>query len=211
MLDNLHIEWLGHDCFRILAGSTVVYIDPYQLTRRETADLILISHDHFDHCSPDDVARLRGSQTAIVAPPSCARKLGGAVTTIRPGDQLTIQGIPIEAVAAYNVSKFRAPGQPFHPRDAGGVGYVITVDGQRIYHTGDSDAIPEMTGLQVDVALLPVSGTYVMTAEEAAELANRLQPKLAIPMHYGAIVGSEADARRFQQLTRVPVTILSKQ
>ena len=206
-----NIEWLGHDCFRIQAGSILIYVDPYQLTRREVADVILITHDHFDHCSPDDIGRLRGPQTEIVGPAAVAEKVGGGVKTVRAGDRVTVRGIPIEVVPAYNLTKFRAPGQPFHPREAGGVGYILNADGKRIYHTGDTDAIPEIQSLRVDVALLPVSGTYVMTAEEAAELANRLQPKLAIPMHYGAIVGSADDAQRFQQLANVPVEILPKE
>lgn len=205
------LTWLGHATFRLTADATVIYIDPFQIQRRETADLILITHDHFDHCSPDDIARLRGPATTIVAPPAAAQKIGGPVTTIKPGDRLTLKGIPLEAVPAYNLTKFRAPGQPFHPREAGGVGYILTVAGQRVYHAGDTDPVPEILGLQVDVALLPVSGVYVMTAEEAADLANRLRPKVAVPMHYGAIVGSEADARRFQQLARVPVQILPRQ
>ncbi len=205
------LTWLGHAAFRLTADATVIYIDPFQIQRRETADLILITHDHFDHCSPDDIARLRGPATTIVAPPAAAQKIGGPVTTIKPGDRLTLKGIPLEAVPAYNLTKFRAPGQPFHPRAAGGVGYILTVAGQRVYHAGDTDPVPEILGLQVDVALLPVSGVYVMTAEEAADLANRLRPKVAVPMHYGAIVGSEADARRFQQLARVPVQILPRQ
>jgi L-ascorbate metabolism protein UlaG (beta-lactamase superfamily) len=205
------LTWLGHAAFRLTADATVIYIDPFQIQRRETADLILITHDHFDHCSPDDIARLRGPATTIVAPPAAAQKIGGPVTTIKPGDRLTLKGIPLEAVPAYNLTKFRAPGQPFHPRAAGGVGYILTVAGQRVYHAGDTDPVPEILGLQVDVALLPVSGVYVMTAEEAADLANQLRPKVAVPMHYGAIVGSEADARRFQQLARVPVQILPRQ
>jgi L-ascorbate metabolism protein UlaG (beta-lactamase superfamily) len=190
------IVWLGHDSFKLKsADGKVVYIDPWQLTGRlEKADVILITHDHYDHCSPDDVQRVRGDETVVVAQTAAAKKLKGPVRAVKPGDRLTARGIEIEAVPAYNVNK------RFHPKAAGHVGFVVTLDGERIYHAGDTDAIPEMANLQADIALLPVSGTYVMTAEEAAQAAKKINPRVVIPMHYGAIVGSEADAQRFKQL-----------
>jgi L-ascorbate metabolism protein UlaG (beta-lactamase superfamily) len=121
--------------------------------------------------------------------------------------ELTIKGVLIKTVPAYNLTKFRSPGVPFHPKDAGHVGYLITVKGITIYHTGDSDFIPEMKGLKPDVALLPVSGTYVMTAEEAVEAATAIQPKVAIPMHVGEGIGSLADAERFREKATVPVVV----
>jgi len=208
------VHWLGHDGFLIVEEATGkrIYVDPYRLKRHGPADLILITHDHHDHFSPDDVAKLRKPETVIVTVPSVASQLSdGHVITVQPGDRVVAAGIPIEAVPAYNVSKFRSPGVPFHPKPAGFVGFIVTVNGERIYHAGDTDLIPEMDGLQVDVALLPVSGTYVMTADEAAEAAARIKPRVAVPMHYGAIVGSEADAQRFAQLcaTRgIPVEVL---
>jgi len=166
------------------------------------ADLILVTHDHYDHCSPEDVARISKADTVIVTIAAAAKKLKGDVRVVEPGDSLTVKGIPIEVVPAYNVNK------KFHPRDAGHVGFIITVDGQRIYHTGDTDFIPEMKDLKVDVALLPVSGTYVMTADEAANAAKAINPKVAIPMHYGEIVGSREDAERFRELYEGEVVIL---
>lgn len=199
-----NIQWLGHDSFLILDETTGqrIYVDPYKLKQHGPADLILISHDHYDHFSADDVAKLRKPDTVIVTVPSVAKQLSGNVVSVAPGDSVVAAGVPIEAVAAYNVNKFRSPGQPFHPKSAGYVGFILTVNGERVYHTGDTDLIPEMSGLQVDVALLPVSGTYVMTPEEAAEAAQRIKPKVAVPMHYGAIVASEAEAQRFAQLLR---------
>ncbi len=200
MVEKIH--WLGHDSFR-LEGEVTVYIDPWKLPPNSPkADIILITHDHYDHCSPEDVAKIQKADTVIVTIPAAARKLKGEVKTVKPGDKITVKGIEIEAVPAYNTDK------PFHPKGAGHVGFIVTLGGKRIYHAGDTDFIPEMKGLKVDIALLPVSGTYVMTAEEAAKAADAIKPEVAIPMHYGEIVGSEKDAERFKELTSVQVTIL---
>jgi L-ascorbate metabolism protein UlaG (beta-lactamase superfamily) len=190
MIEKIH--WLGHDSFR-LEGEVTVYIDPWKLPPNSPkADIILITHDHYDHCSPEDVAKIQKADTVIVTIPAAARKLKGEVKTVKPGDKITVKGIEIEAVPAYNTDK------PFHPKGAGHVGFIVTLGGKRIYHAGDTDFIPEMKGLKVDIALLPVSGTYVMTAEEAAKAADAIKPEVAIPMHYGEIVGSERDAERFK-------------
>ena len=200
MVEKIH--WLGHDSFR-LEGEVTVYIDPWKLPPNSPkADIILITHDHYDHCSPEDVAKIQKADTVIVTIPAAARKLKGEVKTVKPGDKITVKGIEIEAVPAYNTNK------PFHPKEAGHVGFIVTLGGKRIYHAGDTDFIPEMKGLKVDIALLPVSGTYVMTAEEAAKAADAIKPEVAIPMHYGEIVGSERDAERSKELTSVQVTIL---
>lgn len=207
MVENIH--WLGHDSFRIEGDGQVIYIDPYQLEGAEPkADLILITHDHADHCSPGDVAKVRAEGTVVVTITAAAAKLPSPARIVNPGDTLTVKGIEIETVPAYNVNKFRSPGNPFHPKEAGHVGYIVTVEGRRIYHTGDTDVIPEMASVQADVALLPVSGTYVMTAEEAVEAAGIIQPKVAIPMHVGAGIGGLEDAQRFAEKAGVPVVVL---
>lgn len=205
------IEWLGHDSFRITsADGKVIYVDPWKLKKgAPQADLILVTHDHFDHLSTDDIKRVRREETVVVTTPTCARKLPGPVRAVRPGDKLTARGFDIEVVPAYNVNKFHAPGQPFHPKEAGHVGFVVTVDGERIYHAGDTDVIPEMETIRADIALLPVSGTYVMTADEALEAVKLIRPKVVIPMHYGDIVGSAADAERFKQRCPAEVRILT--
>jgi L-ascorbate metabolism protein UlaG (beta-lactamase superfamily) len=202
------LHWLGHDGFRIEWEGVTIYIDPYRLTGGSPADLILITHDHGDHCSPEDVARIQKPDTIFVTVASAAAKLQGKIEIVQPGDEITLKGVHIRAVPAYNTNKFRTPGNPFHPREKGYVGFVLTLGERRIYHTGDSDHIPEMAQIECDVALLPVSGTYVMTAEEAAEAAQTIQPKLAIPMHVGADIGKLEFTQTFKALAGVPVVIL---
>ena len=186
-----NIAWLGHDGFLIKADGKVIVIDPFQVRECEPADILLVTHEHYDHCSPEDVRKIQKASTVIVTEADSAKKLSGDVRVVRPGDKLTVSGIPIEVVPAYNTNK------EFHPKQNGWLGFILTVNGVRIYHAGDTDLIPEMENFQADIAMLPVSGTYVMTAEEAVEAAKVIKPKLVIPMHYGAIVGSADDARRF--------------
>lgn len=201
------LHWLGHDSFR-LEGPPVIYFDPWKLRGRQpVADLVLVSHEHHDHCSPEDVKKVSGPDTVVVAAAKAAEQLPGA-RVVRPGDRLTVAGVEIEAVRAYNVNKFRSPGVPFHPKEAEHVGFVVTVGGVRVYHTGDTDQIPEMADLACDVALLPVSGTYVMTVEEAAEAARTLQPQIVVPMHYGSGIGTADDGQRFTELYDGDVVLL---
>ena len=211
LLDSL--EWLGHSGFRIRAGKAFVYIDPYRVPEGSPpADLILITHGHYDHFSPQDVERLSTERTWLVGPAAVAERVSGQVHSIAPGELLEdelVRGVHVGAVAAYNTSKRDPDGKVFHPRDAGGVGYELNVWGERLYHSGDTDVIPEMDRVTgVDVALLPVSGVYVMTAQEAAEAARRIQPRVAVPMHWGEHIGTREDAERFAELTPVPVAIM---
>ncbi len=203
VVKNLH--WLGHAGFRI-DGERTIYLDPYQIEGGPQADVILISHEHFDHCSPEDVAKIQGPTTVIVTEKDSVGKLTGDIRTLKPGDSLDLDGIKILAVPSYNTDK------DFHPRKNGWLGFVLEVSGVKIYHAGDCDFIPEMKDLHVDIALLPVSGTYVMTAEQAAKAALAIQPALAIPMHYGAIVGGDPDAIEFKKALegKVEVMILEK-
>jgi len=200
------IHWLGHDGFRIDADK-IIYIDPYQINPGKKADLILITHAHSDHCSPADVSRIQKPDTIIVTEKDSAGKLHGDVRLVKPGDELIVDEIKIKAVPAYNTNK------NFHPRANGWLGFIVEFDGVRFYHAGDTDHIPEMDDFKVDIALLPVSGTYVMTANEAVDAAVAIGPKLAIPMHFGAIVGSDQDAKTFKQALagQIDVTILSKE
>lgn len=204
------VHWLGHDAVRIDAAEGVIYIDPWKLgDRPKKADLVLITHDHGDHCSPADVKAVMQAGTEIVTVAAAAKKLQGLpVRTVAPGDAVTVKGVPVEAVPAYNVNKFRSPGVPYHPKESGYVGFVITVEGVRIYHAGDTDVIPEMKGIRADIALVPVSGKYVMTVEEAVEAVEIIRPELAVPMHVGRGIGSLEDTERFRELSPVPVRVL---
>lgn len=200
------IRWYGHDAFRIDLGK-IVYTDPYQIRHEDKADVILVSHEHHDHCSPEDIRRLSGPNTVVVAAKECSAKLGKKAVYLEPGGVTNVDGIEIAAVPAYNI------GKSFHPKSKDGVGFVITVNGEKLYFAGDTDRIPEMKQLDVDIALLPVSGVYVMSADEAAEAVVDMSAKCVIPMHYGSIVGTAADARRFEQLVgdRAKVVILEPQ
>jgi L-ascorbate metabolism protein UlaG (beta-lactamase superfamily) len=200
------LAWLGHDGYR-LDGDLTIYFDPYEIKGGKDADIVFISHDHFDHCSPPDVAKIQKEDTVIVTDAASATKLQGDVRTMRPGDRLRVKGVDVEAVPAYNVNK------QFHPKNAEMLGFVVTIDGVRLYHAGDTDFIPEMKGLKTDIALLPVSGTYVMTAAEAIQAAQAMDLTVAIPMHYGAIVGDKNDAEHFrdQLAGKIQVVILEKE
>jgi L-ascorbate metabolism protein UlaG (beta-lactamase superfamily) len=206
------VDWTGHSGFRIRAPDGVIYIDPYRAGDGPKADVILVTHGHYDHFSPQDVERLSHERTWLVAPAAVAERVSGRVRSIGPGETVEdelVRGVHIAAVAAYNTSKRDPSGNAFHPREAGCVGFILNVRGERLYHSGDTDVIPEMdTVAGVDVALLPVSGTYVMTADEAAEAARRIQPGVAVPMHWGEHIGTREDAEAFAERAPVEVRIL---
>jgi L-ascorbate metabolism protein UlaG (beta-lactamase superfamily) len=209
------VSWLGHSGFRIGSGARTIYIDPYRVPAgARKADLILITHGHYDHFSPQDVERLAKPATEVIAPAAVAERLPGRVRSIAAGEEIEpehVRGVSVRAIAAYNTSKRDRDGRVFHPRDAGGVGYDVNVRGERLYHAGDTDVIPEMDEVAgVDVALLPVSGTYVMTAGEAAEAARRIQPRVAVPMHWGEHLGTREDAMAFARQAPVEVTIMER-
>lgn len=199
---KVKVHWLGHDSF-VLEGSKTVVIDPFQASGKYKADILLISHEHGDHLSPDDIRKFSTASTKVFAARVCEPELSKMkldVTYVSPNTKNRVGGVTIETVPAYNLTKFREPGKVFHPKEDGRVGYVITLDGIRFYHAGDTDAIPEMKSIEVDVAFLPVSGTYVMTAEEAAEAAEWIKSRVFVPMHVEAVVGTRADAERFKRL-----------
>ena len=190
------IMWLGHDSFCIKSEKKTIYIDPYQLADdAEEADIVLVSHAHYDHCSPDDIKKILKKGTVIITEDEAAAQLKDLAETItvKPGKRLEVQGLTLEAVPSYNTNKH------FHPKDKQWLGFIITVEGVRIYHAGDTDHIPEMINITADIALLPVSGTYVMTAEEAVRAALDINPQIAIPMHVGAGIGSMDDAKNFAE------------
>lgn len=186
------IVWLGHDGFRI-DGSKTIYFDPFKIASTKKADIILVTHEHFDHCSPDDIERIRKDNTVIITEKDSAGKLSGDVRVVSPGEKISIDEVAVTVVPAYNIDK------QFHPKEKGWLGFIVEIDGVRVYHAGDTDFIPEMKEVQVDIALLPVSGTYVMTADEAIKAARAIKPRAVIPMHYGAIVGDKNDADTFKR------------
>ncbi len=203
---GIRIHWLRHACFWIEFDNKNVYIDPYELSKEyPKADVVLITHEHFDHCDLESLRKLVREDTIVVAPEiarRCLREVRARLEIVRPGETRDLGIIKVTAVPSYNLTKFRAPGKVYHPKEENRVGYVIEVKEVRIYHAGDTDVIPEMRELEgkIDVALLPVSGTYVMTAEEAVEAVKIIRPKVAIPMHYATIVGTVRDAERFREL-----------
>ena len=216
---NLTIEKIFHAAVKI-KGPQVIYLDPFTLPKNsEPADLIFITHEHHDHLSLEDLKKITTPNTTIVATPMCEEVLKNLeiakIIYVKPGDNLEIKNIKVEIVPAYNTNKFRSPGIPFHPSEHGKVGYVLEIEGVRIYQAGDTDNIPEMANLKnIDLALLPISGIFVMTPEEAAEAANTIKPKIAIPIHYGDyefngnVLGPKENAEIFKKLCQVPVEII---
>ena len=201
-MENIH--WLGHASFKI-DGEKIVYIDPYQIDESEKADIILITHTHFDHLSLEDIQKIRKEDTIILAPEDAREKLTG-FQPVKPNQFLTIRGIKIQTVPAYNLDK------QFHPREKEWVGYIININGKKVYHAGDTDLIPEMEDFgDVDIAILPIGGTYTMDVTEAIQAVHVIEPKIAIPMHYGKIVGTIDDADKFKELSSSKVEILTKE
>ena len=213
---GIKIKWLGHDSFS-LVGNVTIMVDPFKMAKKEKADLVLISHNHFDHLSVGDIKNISTKDTSIVAAKECIEMIKGfdfkEKIGISPGEEKTVRGIKIKSIPAYNITKINPDTKkPFHPKEDNKVGFLFELNGITIYHAGDTDLIPEMSDLKPDIALLPVSGTYVMTAQEAAKAVEKIKPKIAIPMHYGVIVGSEKDAHEFKQLVKsCEVQILTKE
>jgi L-ascorbate metabolism protein UlaG (beta-lactamase superfamily) len=197
------IKWLGHASFRIDGEKATVYIDPWKLKGAVPADVVCITHSHFDHLSVEDVKKILKPSTIIVGPKDCKGDFGAAFREIAPGKSVAAGDVMVEAVPAYNTDK------DFHPKKNNWVGFVVVVDGVRIYHTGDTDVIPEMADVNADVTLAPVGGTYTMTAMQAAQAMTMIGPKVAVPMHCGDIVGTLNDCKAFCDATTVPVVILS--
>ena len=201
---GITLQWLGHASFKICHEDTVIYIDPWKLKDSpQDASLVLVSHSHYDHYSPKDIAKVKGADTKIIASADviAKEKAGQAIT---PGQTIELGSVRITGVAAYN------PNKQFHPKSNNWVGFVIELGSKRIYYAGDTDLIDEMKSLEeIYVALLPVGGTYTMNAAEAAEATKYIKPKQAIPYHWGDIVGGRADAEAFSMATECEVQILS--
>jgi len=204
---SIVVKWLGHASFQIKADGKIIYIDPYEGEYKEKADLVLVTHSHFDHCDTSKIKKVLKEGTVIICPADCASKIKGNVKVLEPGEKTKVDDIVVEAVHAYNYKRFRSPGNPFHPKDLG-LGYVITVGGKRIYHAGDTDFIPEMKNLKnISLALLPSGGTYTMDNPEAAEAALAIKPEIAIPMHRWSS-SPEAFKKKVESSSNIKVVIL---
>ena len=198
MLEN--IEVLYHSSIRI-SKNKVIYIDPFKIDKNyNDADIVFITHDHFDHYSEEDIDKVINENTTIIIPEELLTKLlrkginKNAIITVEPNEKYMVQGIKFETIPAYNTNK------TFHPKKNGWVGYIIIINGIRYYIAGDTDITEENKQVKCDVAFVPVGGTYTMDFKEAASLINEIKPKIAIPIHYGSIVGTEQDAIDFIRL-----------
>jgi len=200
---SVNLQWLGHASFKICHEDVVIYIDPWKLKDEpHNATMVLVSHDHYDHYSAEDIAKVTGPNTKLIASANVVAKEGKA-DAINPGQTIEADNVCVTGVASYN------PNKQFHPKKHNWVGYIIGISSKRIYYAGDTDLTEEMKVLaNIDMALLPVGGTYTMNAADAAEATKHFKPKIAIPYHYGDIVGSEKDAEEFAELAECEVRIL---
>lgn len=206
---NWQLRWLGHDSFQLTNPGRTIYIDPFEVDRGRPADYIFITHEHYDHFDKTSLDRLANINTVFFGPKSVTDQFDDHVAiTLLPGETHEAQEMSVQAVAAYNINK------DFHPKQDSKLGYIIKLDNHRLYHAGDTDLIPEMDSLgEIDIALLPVSGKYVMTAAEAVAAVKTIKPAVAIPMHYNSIVGSLTDAQHFATKARdlTQVIVLEKE
>lgn len=211
MLEN--VEVLYHSSIKI-KDNKIIYIDPFKIDKDyNDADIVFITHDHFDHYSEEDIDKVINENTTIIIPEELLTKIlrkginKNAVITVESNKEYMVQGIKFETIPAYNTNK------TFHPKENNWVGYIITLDGIRYYIAGDTDITEENRKVKCDVAFVPVGGTYTMNYSEAAELVNIIKPKIAVPNHYGSVVGTKQDATNFIKLLHSSIKgiILMKQ
>jgi L-ascorbate metabolism protein UlaG (beta-lactamase superfamily) len=205
-IGNVELRWLGHAGFCIVFEDKRIYVDPYNISFQGEANIILITHSHYDHCSVEDISKIAKDGTVVVLPADAQSKVTRIkkkieMQVVEPGDSLDLDWIKVEMVPAYNL------GKEFHPKSEGWIGYVVKMGNVVVYHAGDTDSIPEMEKLtgygkkgNEFIALLPVGGKYTMNAEEAVAAATVIKPTLAVPMHYGSVIGSQGDAEKFVKL-----------
>ena len=203
-----NIEVFTQSSIRIKTREGVVYLDPFQMREApKDADYIMITHDHFDHFSPEDIEKVANVRSTLIVPEKMmgkgeeVRHLAGKICTVTPGTHHSIDGLEFDTIPAYNNLK------PFHPKSAGWVGYLLHIDGKRIYVAGDTDMTKDNRDVKCDIALIPIGGTYTMDAKKAAELVNSIRPSVAIPTHYGTVVGSDEDADVFAAHVKDPIKV----
>ncbi len=206
MTENITV--FMQNSIRITDRGRQIYIDPFQMREEpHDADYILITHDHYDHFSPEDIEKTAGNNTILIVPEKMQDKADKVadfvrkIVAVKPSAYHEIDGLEIETVPAYNILK------PFHPKNAEWVGYILLIDGRRIYIAGDTDATKEAKTVKCDIALVPIGGTYTMDAKKAAELVNMLYPSVAIPVHYGSIVGKPGDGEVFADNVKDPIKV----
>ena len=209
MIDKIDV--FTHTSIRIRGTEMTVYVDPFSMKEApRDADFVMVTHQHYDHFSPDDIRKVIKDTTILVAPESMigdARKLENEVkeiVAVKPGMHYEVAGLEFDTVHAYN------PLKPFHPKHSEWVGYVLTIDSKRIYIAGDTDLTKEAEGVKCDIALLPIGGKYTMDAKKAAELANEIRPEYVIPTHYGTVVGKPEDAKTFAGFVEAPIKVVEK-
>ena len=198
MLDN--IKWLGHSTIKLL-GNRIIYIDPYNIKDElHDADYIFITHSHYYHYSEVDLKKCLKEDTKVIVTTDLLDKvinLGlseNNIISVLPNNIYSLEDLNFRAIPSYNINK------NYHPKSNNWVGYVINYNKVTYYVAGDTDNTPEAQKVKCNVAFLPIGGTFTMTAEEAAELANIIKPKIVIPIHYGTIVGTMDDAITFKNL-----------
>lgn len=206
MTENIKV--FKQNSIRIATSKGNVYVDSFEMQETpHDAAYVLITHDHYDHFSPESIEKVACKNTILVVPENMLEKAKEAagyvskIVTVKPNEIKTIDGLEIETIPSYNI------GKPFHPESAGWVGYIINTDGTRIYVAGDTDAIPEAKQVKCDVALIPIGGKYTMDAKEAAELINIMKPAVAIPVHYGQVVGNLKNGEEFARNVKAPVKV----
>lgn len=200
------VTWFKNSAFRWRGDGLTLYIDPWGITDPAPADVVFVTHAHFDHFVPEDIEKVRTDRTKIVGPRDVAKELSGDVTVVAPGDAIEVAGVTVQCVPAYNVQEDRLDK---HPKGNDWVGYLLELPGGVYYHAGDTDHLPELESIRSDVAFLPVGGTFTMDVQQAAGLAKALSPGLAVPMHYGFVAGSPADGPAFREAASpVPVEVL---
>jgi L-ascorbate metabolism protein UlaG (beta-lactamase superfamily) len=212
---NAKITALGHDGFVVEYPDFALAFDPYDVKDVEgvSVDFVFVTHPHFDHCDPSAIRKILKPQGRVVAPPACQEELkdfGEQLEIFEGKDKRQADNFKYWSVPAYNIDKFRTPSEVFHPPAKGFVGWVVEVGSTRWYHAGDTDLTPEMEALKkIDVAFLPISGTFVMTLDEAVKAAEILKPDVVIPMHFGKLLGSVSDAHRFGHMLKDQVKVLA--
>lgn len=205
IIDSIH--WLHHASFRLEVSGKIIYLDPWKIRDKIKADYIFVTHEHYDHLSVPDILELSRNSTVIICPVNRMDDItGGKITRLKPGEKHSDGFVKAEAMPAYNT------GKSFHEKSSQKNGYVFEIGGSVFYQAGDTDFIPEMKNLKkIDVAFLPVGGTYTMDPGEAAAAAEAIKPGIAVPMHWGSIVGTRKDAEEFKKLAKCRVEILKEE